>query len=367
MNNLNFAENICALRRGRGIKQEQLADFIGVTKASVSKWETGQSLPDIQTLLLLAAYFDVTLDQLLGYRPWLSKEQIRSLYHELAADFAAKPFDEVFAKSQRLVKTYYSCYPFLLQIGLLWLNHYMLAAPERKAEVLEEIAALCRRIYGGAKDSGLCSDAVVLEAMVRLQQGRTEETIGTLEEICSPYRFSRNADGVLIQAYMLTGDVQRADARAQLCMYEAAMALLGGAVSYLMLHPQEPDKCGQMIADIDAMLAAGGVMGLSLNAAARYQYYAAVMYCTNGRHSEGLERLKRFAELVRKLKQEGMRLRGGGLFDRLEEWFEQSDLGADAVRNEGVVMESAAQALEHPAFACLPPEELAGLKAELTA
>jgi len=49
MDDLNFAQNITMLRRRHGITQETLADFIGVTKASVSKWETGQSLPDVQT------------------------------------------------------------------------------------------------------------------------------------------------------------------------------------------------------------------------------------------------------------------------------------------------------------------------------
>lgn len=365
MDNLNFAENIFALRHERGITQEILADFIGVTKASVSKWETGQSLPDIQTLLLLAAYFDVTLDQLLGYRPCLSREQIRSLYHELAKEFAEKPFEEVFERSKIHVKTYYSCYPFLLQIGLLWFNHYMLAAPERQGEVLEEIAGLCARIYENSRDSGLCSDAIVLEAMARLQQDRAAEAIGTLEEMCNPYRFSRSGDGILIQAYLQMGDVKKADARVQLCMFEAALAMLTGAVNYLMIHQQELDKCEQLIARVDAMLAAGGPMQLQPNAAAQFQYYAAIAYCTHGRCAEGLERLKRFTELVKRMQQVGMKLQGDELFDRLEEWFEKNELGADAVRNEAVIMDSAVQALNHPAFSCLPPEELERMKAEL--
>ena len=65
MNILNFSENIIKLRHKKGITQEELADFVGVTKASVSKWETKQSLPDIMLLPRLAAYFDVTVDELL--------------------------------------------------------------------------------------------------------------------------------------------------------------------------------------------------------------------------------------------------------------------------------------------------------------
>ena len=79
MNILNFSENIIKLRHKKGITQEELADFVGVTKASVSKWETKQSLPDIMLLPRLAAYFDVTVDELLGYEPNLSREQIQKI------------------------------------------------------------------------------------------------------------------------------------------------------------------------------------------------------------------------------------------------------------------------------------------------
>lgn len=47
MSMLRFSENILKLRHQRHITQEELANFMCVTKASVSKWETGQSLPDI--------------------------------------------------------------------------------------------------------------------------------------------------------------------------------------------------------------------------------------------------------------------------------------------------------------------------------
>ena len=112
MNELNFSDNIVKLRHKKKITQEQLADFIGVTKASVSKWENKQTLPDILILPELAAFFDVTIDELLGYEPQLSKEQIQKLYLELTEAFAESPFEEVMKKSEDLTKKYYSCYPF---------------------------------------------------------------------------------------------------------------------------------------------------------------------------------------------------------------------------------------------------------------
>ena len=113
MDTLNLAENLIRLRREKEVTQEEVASFIGVTKASVSKWETKQSLPDILLLPVLASYYGVTVDELLGYKPQLGKEQIQKIYHDLAAEFAEKPFEEVMDASRKLVKKYYSCYSFL--------------------------------------------------------------------------------------------------------------------------------------------------------------------------------------------------------------------------------------------------------------
>ena len=74
MNSLRLSENIAFMRKKAGITQDELATFLGVTKASVSKWENGQSMPDILLLPELATYFDVSVDELLGSEPQLSKE-----------------------------------------------------------------------------------------------------------------------------------------------------------------------------------------------------------------------------------------------------------------------------------------------------
>ena len=124
---LHFPENITRLRQAQGLTQEVLAGHIGVTKASVSKWERGQSLPDASVLAELASFFGVTLDELVGYEPQLGREQIRRIYRELAEDFAKKPFAEVMAVCRRYIRRYGSCWPFLLQMAGLLLNHAPLA------------------------------------------------------------------------------------------------------------------------------------------------------------------------------------------------------------------------------------------------
>ena len=50
MSMLKLSDNLAMLRHKKKKTQEEIADFIGVTKASVSKWENGQSMPDITLL-----------------------------------------------------------------------------------------------------------------------------------------------------------------------------------------------------------------------------------------------------------------------------------------------------------------------------
>lgn len=68
-----LAENIVRLRKQFGLTQEQLAAQVGVTFQSVSKWETGQTLPDVVLLPKLAGIFEVSIDALLGYLPSQNK------------------------------------------------------------------------------------------------------------------------------------------------------------------------------------------------------------------------------------------------------------------------------------------------------
>ena len=62
---MNLADRIQQLRKRKGISQEELADRIGVSRQAVSKWESGQTSPDLEKIVLLSDYFEVTTDYLL--------------------------------------------------------------------------------------------------------------------------------------------------------------------------------------------------------------------------------------------------------------------------------------------------------------
>lgn len=62
-----FKDNLVELRKIHELSQEELADKIGVSRQTLSKYETGESLPDIEKCKLLADVFGVSIDDLLNY------------------------------------------------------------------------------------------------------------------------------------------------------------------------------------------------------------------------------------------------------------------------------------------------------------
>lgn len=63
---MEFHEKLQALRKQRGLTQEELAQMLYVSRTAVSKWESGRGYPNIDSLKAIAAHFSVTVDELLS-------------------------------------------------------------------------------------------------------------------------------------------------------------------------------------------------------------------------------------------------------------------------------------------------------------
>ena len=72
---MELSENILQLRKALGLSQEQLAEQVGVSRQSISKWETGQSVPELDKLLVLSQVFGVSTDMLLGNAAEIKEEK----------------------------------------------------------------------------------------------------------------------------------------------------------------------------------------------------------------------------------------------------------------------------------------------------
>ncbi len=71
---MNISQMIQEKRKEKGLSQEQLADRIYVSRQTISNWETGKSIPDLESVLLLSTLFDVSADEMIRGRRIEAKE-----------------------------------------------------------------------------------------------------------------------------------------------------------------------------------------------------------------------------------------------------------------------------------------------------
>lgn len=100
----DFGDFLYTLRKEKGMTQAQLADLLGVTNKAVSKWETGEAMPETSLLLPLSRILGVTVDELLDGK--------RSMNHETTSEeYNSKEFDfddikkHIFTKGKEDEKT----------------------------------------------------------------------------------------------------------------------------------------------------------------------------------------------------------------------------------------------------------------------
>ena len=100
-----FSENIKRLRKERDLTQEGLADFFGVSFQAVSKWERGDSYPDIKMLPEIAAFFNVTIDELLGTDK-VKKEQRIAAYLEKFNKMQLSDASDVLSEYEKAIREF---------------------------------------------------------------------------------------------------------------------------------------------------------------------------------------------------------------------------------------------------------------------
>lgn len=398
-----IGNNILTLRRKKGVTQEVLAGFIGVTKTSVSKWETGTTMPDIQMLPLLASYFEVSVDELINYVPMLNREQIRFHYQRLAEAFNARPFQEVLTECEEMIRKYYSCYPFLQRMAVLLLNHVGAAdTDESRQAAVKMVLDLCGHILADCQDVGICKGVVGLKAMLNLMVGRPDQVLEELGEDALKAGYMENTEELLTMAYLMAGDYQKAERAAQTGMYQCLMRMIDYGIFLLEVRGkeaalqreaeeageteggEETDEAGaevdmegemdfgnEILKRMDKILEVFQLQGLSPNAAGKYEYQAAVYLAgrladrrsdrkakkADRSEEEIFRHLERYISACRQLFADGIRLHGDSFFSLLDGWFEEMELGTEAVRSSESVRESIAQSFSNPVFHVLKDQE----------
>lgn len=137
--NICFGENLKELRLKANMTQERLADYIGVSFQSISKWERGDTYPDITILPEIASFFNVSVDSLLGVNKAENEQEI--------LDFIEK-YDNLSdnAQKEKQILEMYEKYPSDFRIQLRYLGYLMFLSVRDYKKYLPKIQSIYNNI-----------------------------------------------------------------------------------------------------------------------------------------------------------------------------------------------------------------------------
>lgn len=183
---MNIGLNIKKLRLTRGMTQEELAEYTGVSSRAVSRWENGITFPDISLLPVLANIFEVTVDELLDVDVYKKEQDIKQILDE---NQKYKHTGEV-EKSIELLKKSLNKYPNNFEIMKQLKNAllmYYCAKDGDRGYLLDEITELCEKILNKCNDKKIRESAIRDLVFVYPRVGQREKARELAEEQPSMY------------------------------------------------------------------------------------------------------------------------------------------------------------------------------------
>lgn len=337
MKEINIAKVLVSKRKEKGITQDELANFIGVSKASVSKWETGQSYPDVTFLPWIAAYFNISIDDLMDYKPQMAKEDIRKFYHKMSGAFASQPFDEVMNQCREIINKYFACFPLLLNMGLLILNHNTFSRDAGKmAASLTEAKELFIRVKQESKDAELVKQALYLEACCWMALGDPRKVPDLLEQTNA---LLLPIEQLLASAHQMTGQIEDAKITLQIGIYRHIVSLLGLFPAYLMLCENEPERFEEVLLRALTLAEAFDLKQLHPVILINLYLAAAHGYIMQGNKGKTLDMLQHYAQIAAG-NVYPLKLHGDAFFNLIDGWLAELDLGVTPQHDEKTIKQS---------------------------
>lgn len=351
MKELQMGTMIASKRKEKGITQDQLAAYMGVSKTAVSKWETNQSYPDVTFLPILASYFNISVDMLIGYEPQMSAEDIALYYKKMCTAFVERSFDEVMEELAQQAKKYHSCYKLLLYIALLYINHLNLAKPEQVEGIVKqtkELLILVRTHSDRLREQRL---ALECEAMCDIMSNQPHQAIALLERI-EPI----TSNFLLAQSYRLSQQNKEAIEVLQTDILQACSVICNASQMLIQLYTEDPAKLEELIQRIEAFnrifkvskVAVGTYLPIYINA---FTAYAMIQnkektYFYLHRYTELLEETNHF------------QFQYDDFFDHIQPDTLELDIPMVLPRDEAIIKKSCLQCItENPALFWLAEEQ----------
>lgn len=298
MEKLLIGEVIYRLRKEKGITQDQLANFIGVSTAAVSKWESGISYPDITLLPVLATFFNITIDTLLNFKVELSDDEVMNLFSECEKLFSRGEIEAAIVTSKGHLSKYPNSYYLKLRIGFLF-TMYSWKSPseEQGMKMIGEAIELYEDVSKNCSDIELCEQALFQLGALYPMVEEEDKAIECLNKI---RKSQLDPNLILTSIYIEKKELKKAREILQSSLYKSisdiSITCLGLVNSYMKEDKKDlsiVEKYHNLVINIKKALAPEGdsVIGLS----SEYLYFA-VDYLKFNESSKAVEMLEHMVE-----------------------------------------------------------------------
>lgn len=174
--NIKIGEKIRTLRKQRNISQEVLAQYLGVSFQAVSKWENGDCMPDVTMIPAIAAFFEVSTDELFDFNRLQTEQKVQQLCWDIAEYRYMEP-----ERAEQDLRNLLKQYPG----NEIILNNliYSLQINKKHSEVID----ICKALMEGTKYDDVKYDAARILAKTYHEIGQQALIKPTLELIPEIY------------------------------------------------------------------------------------------------------------------------------------------------------------------------------------
>ena len=187
---LNIGETIKRLRKERDITQEEFAEVFGLSCQSVSRWENNACYPDIELIPIIAAFFDISTDKLMGVDEVAEKKAVDQYLNDFQAAISVGNIDECISVARAGVAEFPNNYVLLNK-----LMYALFVATSDDADIVDwkenqikydaEIVALGERIVKYCSDEKIKLEATNRLAFHHSEMGRKDIALSIYETLPS--------------------------------------------------------------------------------------------------------------------------------------------------------------------------------------
>lgn len=173
---IKLGEKIKTLRKQKNISQEVFANYLGVSFQAVSKWENGNTMPDVTMIPAIASFFNVSTDELFDFNLFEMEKQVDAI-----CDEAYKYRHSDSAKSEQILREGLQRFPGndIILNNLLYTLDYKTRA--------DEVIKLCKTLIESTKDDSVKYDACRILATCYKENGQNDLVKPALEIIPEIY------------------------------------------------------------------------------------------------------------------------------------------------------------------------------------